>query len=297
MNIGRKCMVLVAMMSLLLWGCAKQVPPSTPVSELEKPVSTGAPVASTTVQFGDERWGFSWTYSENGRFVVLYLFDSETEPTFGQHGEPMGPDPKIIMYDLASQTNEEIQDVLFVSNDWLVIKQQDQWHRINTVDGTKYTLDKASQEEDNNLCLGTRLVSFSGKGNRLGWINQDSTGLHVVDLETGEQWMVPAQDKLWRGWPDSEGKGAVFLEVSKDATSWPKQQTSCACLWCKQFAMAYGVYGWGGPSFLQIHVLEDGTREFGTLEDPEETTSKCTVSPKKEGDMLARGPWTIDCAE
>jgi hypothetical protein len=308
--------------AILSPACASPPPAEAPVVAVPSAAPTTAPTPPTSAStepspspppagafkppkglqggpFGGERWGFVQASSADGRLVVLRRFVGEARPSFGQHGESSTP-TEVTVFDRANGTERVIDDVIDVEPSRRFFLVLERGHVLvgDARSGAFVALDKADMEPDHNACLPPRQANFSAEGKRVGWTAAD--GFHVRDLKSGNEWVVKAKDRLWRGWPDDDGKGATLAEVPAGTTEWPHQNTSCACRWCGRFAMSYGMYGWSGPSFDLVHVAEDGSRKKA---DPAEgkgswhgpTTTGCTVEPKTNEHGLDHGPWQWKC--
>jgi hypothetical protein len=264
-----------------------QAPPSGPVSE---------------EPFGGSVWGFAETSTANGRIVVLRWF--ERQPSFGHHGEPSVA-PTLTAFDLVSGQKRELQELVEVaeSRRYLLVLAEGALWLIDGETGSWEALRDVDLEHDVNACLWPRQGAFSLHGARVGWINAQASALNVRELGSGEQWTVPAKGRLWRGWPDDQGRGAVLIEVPSGSSDWPVQGTSCACRWCNRFAMSYSTFGWSGPSFEIIAVAEDGSRREGQPPEGEyaihgPTSSGCKLkASEQDGESLEKGPWRWDCSK
>ena len=285
----------------LFLACFKSPSAIQQTTSLKKsPQSANFRPETFTKAFGDQRWGFVETYSSNGRLVVLRLFEGNKRPRFGQHGEPLDGEPTIVLYDLFKETQLVLQNIWGKSSSgrWLGIKTNGAWQIIDSYTGKPHTLPDISTENDENRCLLNRMSKFAVNSDRIGWINQQSSALHVWDLEQDKKWTLKGKGKIWRGWPDDSQKGATVLEISNTATAWPKQRTSCACLSCNRFAHSYGVYGWSGPKFKISHIAEDGSRQ------PASPASKrnfrpltCKLRAMIDEKRMGKGPWMWHCPQ
>lgn len=253
-----------------------------------------------TEPFGGERWGFVEASSANGRMVVLRRFHGEARPTFGHHGES-ADEPEVTVFDRVAGDERTIAEIIDidVTRRYLLVIADDALWLVDAETGSFEKLKDADMAPDSNACLAPRQASFSGKGKRVAWVTGKADSLTVRDLATGTEWRIEAKQRMWRGWPDDEGHGAVVIEVPA-GTDWPQQRTSCACRWCNRFAMSYGVYGWGGPAFTIERVGEDGSRDKGEPPQGEgvwhgKTTTGCELKPQSNDDGLERGPWQWQC--
>lgn len=277
-------------------------PPTAPV-ELTKadPDTTPAPGSVSEAPFGGTQWGFVQASSASGRVVVLRRFPGDEAPSFGHHGEP-SVWPELVVVDLTTNTERVVDtfvDIDFARR-WLMVLDDEQLWLVDGEQGSWEALPEVDMEPDQNRCLLPRQAAFSGQGARVGWVGTDGT-LHVRALGSGEQWRVATQGRLWRGWPDDEGRGAVLIEAPAQSSGWPLQNTSCACTWCGRFALSYGTYGWSGPSFEIVAVAADGTRTDGQPPELEyavhgPTSSGCELkASEQDGESLERGPWRWQC--
>lgn len=299
------------LLSLVLWcGCASSPPtlptessPQEPDTAASAAASTGAAngrSAQSSATFGGERYGFVEAWSANGRFVALRRFAGDEPPRFSHHGSASGGAPLVV---IDRETHEErpaheIVDVTPDRRRWL-LQDASGITLLDTETGSASPLGAA--EDDENRCLPPRQAAFSPRGARVAWIAGDARSATIRDLASGTQWTLASESKLWRIWPDDEGRGATVLEIPSDSASWPEQHTSCACRWCNRFAASYGFYGWGGPAFTIAHVDDAGAR--ATLEEPPEmerswtgpTDEGCVVEPESEEEALEHGPWRLTC--
>src|SRR5690606_1661218 len=216
------------------------------------------PAALLTDSFGGERWGFAEASSASGRHVVLRRFTGEDPPRFGHHGET-AEEPEVTVFDRVTGQERRIDDLIDVAPSrrfMLVLADGAVW-LLDGATGDWAELEEADMEEDGNRCLPPRQATFSARGTRIAWVTAGASSLALRDLATGDQWSLPAGGRLWRGWPLDDARGAVLAELPADSTGWPVQNTSCACRWCNRFALSFGFYGWGGPSFAMKRVDQD----------------------------------------
>jgi len=283
---------------------AQPVQPAPPASGPVQAAPAEAQLQATgplrTDAFGGNRWGFVEASSANGRMVVLRRFHGDARPSFGHHGES-ADEPEVTLFDRVTgqeRTFSEIIDI-DVTRRYLLLIGDDALWLVDAETGSFEALKGADMEPDGNACLAPRQASFSTKGKRVAWVTDKAGSLTVRDLATGTAWRIAAKQRMWRGWPQDDGRGAVVIEVPA-GTGWPQQQTSCACRWCNRFAMSYGVYGWGGPPFAIEQAAEDGSRSKGEAPASEgvwhgKTTAGCELKPQSSDDGLERGPWQWQC--
>ena len=285
-------------------GASKADPEAAPLAT-EPGAVDKAPKGLRADAFGGEHWGFVEASSKSGRLVFLRQFPGKQKPTFGHHGESLGAHPSLSAFDRVTGDSRDVTELIAVAGDrrwFLAVHEQFLW-LIDGDSGRWSQLTDVDMDGDANACLPPRHGNFSAQGTRVGWISNDASKLHVRDLDSGETWTVPAKERLWRGWPDSDGKGAVLAEVSSKDKGWPMQRTSCACRWCNRFAMSYGVYGWGGPAFDLVHVAEDGTRTPGKPDEGKggwhgATDGGCELEASQTDRVgLGLGPWRWDCSK
>jgi hypothetical protein len=267
------------------------------------PPAAPAPAGSgklRTDSFGGDRWGFAEASSADGRLVVLRRFEGDEKPSFGHHGESSAA-TAVTVFDRSSGAERAIDEIIDVdpSRRWFLVLERGQPLLGDARSGAFAPLDKADTDRDHNACLAPRQATFSAAGKRVAW--PTAAGLRVRDLGSGSEWLVKPKDRLWRGWPDDDGRGATLAEVPAGSTDWPAQNTSCACRWCGRFAMSYGFYGWRGPAFTLEHVAEDGSRKQADPPKGErkwhgKTESGCELAAKSEEHGLERGPWQWKCS-
>jgi hypothetical protein len=296
-------------------------PPSVEPADVEAPVGSeplitapveqpgddleGSPLGPVSLApFGGSVWGFVETASASGRIVVLRWFPGEQPPSFGHHGSA-SVRPTLTAFDLVGGQQRELVELVSVdaTRRYIVALADDALWLIDGERGTWEALPDVDLEQDQNPCLWPRQAAFSVDGARLGWVAADAARLNVRELETGARWTVAAKGRLWRAWPDEQGRGAVLVEVPAGSSGWPIQGTSCACRWCNRFARSYSNYGWSGPSFEIVAVAADGSRGEGSPPDSGvalvgPTSSGCTLhASEQDGESLERGPWRWDCAD
>lgn len=277
-------------------------PPSqAPATPAQPAAASVAGNGLRTDAFGGERWGFVEISSANGRLVVLRRFRGPDKPSFGQHGE-VRDTPDLTVFDRFTGSERDIDEIIDINPDrrWLLALDERSLWLVDADSGDWLLVADVDLSSDHNRCLSPRQAAFSITGQHVGWVAGDAQSLTVRNLETGEEWSVAAQGRLWRGWPDDDGRGAILAEVDAQASEWPSQRTSCACRWCNRFAASFGFYGWGGPSFTFHHVAADGTRT--AAEPPEikgvwhdKTSTGCELVPASTEEALERGPWRWQC--
>lgn len=276
--------------------------PAAPPEAAAGPAQLAQPAGSKlrTDPFGGARWGFVEASSASGRLVVLRRFHGDTRPTFGHHGET-ADEPEVTVFDRVTGEERTIADIIDIdaTRRFLLILADDALWLADGESGSFEALPGVDMGDDGNACLAPRQANFSGKGKRVAWVSDDGRDLTVRDLATRAEWRISAKQRIWRGWPDDDGRGAVLIEVPA-GTGWPEQRTSCACRWCNRFALSYGVYGWGGPAFTIERVAEDGTRAVGSPPDSEgewhgKTATGCELTPASADAGLERGPWQWKC--
>ncbi|MCA9575999.1 MAG: hypothetical protein R3B40_13280 [Polyangiales bacterium] len=296
--------------ALALLGCAAGagtsggVAPAVLVAPSTEGVQQGAEGSTRPLSpepFGEDRYGFVEASSANGRYVALRRFVERDEPQFGHHGEVMGG-ADLVVVDLVDLSERPFDEVVDVTPDrrFMLLSVGDAPVLLDSVRGRFEALRDADTRSDHNACLGPRQAVFSAAGARLGWVVDQARALRVRDLASGEEWSVPASTPLWRGWPDDEGRGAVLAEVPAGSAEWPQQHTSCACRWCNRFAMSFGFYGWGGPTFALTHVDGAGVRTSSEVTEGERRwhgpdDAGCTLTPEDGERGYAQGPWRRAC--
>jgi hypothetical protein len=272
--------------------------PAPQQAQAQQQAPAAAPLR--TEPFGGTRWGFVEASSANGRFVVLRRFHGDARPSFGHHGET-SDQPEVTVFDRVTGQERPISEIIDIdaTRRFLLLIADGALWLADAETGNFESLEGADMDDDGNACLSPRQATFSAKGKRVAWVTDKAGSLTVRDLATGARWPIAAKQRIWRGWPEDDGRGAVVLEVPA-GTDWPQQQTSCACRWCNRFAMSYGVYGWGGPSFAIERVAEDGSRS--PAEPPQgegewhgKTIAGCELKPQSEDSGLERGPWQWRC--
>ena len=264
--------------------------------------SPGAAAAALVDEaFGGERWGFVEASSRDGRLVVLRRFAGAERPSFGHHGET-DEEPVVTVFDRVSGQERDVDDIIDVdpSRRWMLLLDDGGVFLVDGSSGAWQPL-VGDVENDRNSCLPPRQAAFSTGGKRVAWVSSGDAALAVRDLDTGEEWSIPATGRLWRGWPLEDGRAAVLAELAEGTREWPEQRTSCACRWCNRFALSAGYYGWSGPSFTFHRVDDEGART--TIAGPPEgggdwhgkTDDGCTLAPSSEQERLERGPWRWTC--
>ena len=263
----------------------------------------GATAAAVPLEgaFGGERWGFVEASSRDGRLVVLRRFTGAERPTFGHHGET-DEEPVVTVFDRVSGQERDVDDIIDVdpTRRWLLLLDDGEVFLVDGSSGAWQPLG-GDVDSDRNACLPPRQAAFSAGGKRVAWVSSGDAALAVRDLDSGEEWSIPATGRLWRGWPLDDGRAAVLAELAQGTGGWPEQRTSCACRWCNRFALSFGTYGWSGPPFTFHQVDEQGARK--TVAGPPEgggdwhgtTDAGCALAPSSEQDRLERGPWRWTC--
>ncbi len=233
------------------------------VAEIEDSEPTAG--ALLTDHFGNSRWGFVEISSANGRLVVLRRFHGPDKPVFGQHGEVSGTQPQLTVFDRFSGEQHDLAEIIDIdsSRRWLLAISQNQLWLIDAENGKWEALVGVDMDSDGNACLPPRQASFSAKGRKLAWIVDGGRSVTVRELSTAREWSVSVRGRVWRAWPDDEGRGITLGELDPSVQGFPIQNTSCACIWCGRFALSYGFYGWSGPSWKFEHVAENGARSEG----------------------------------
>ncbi|RLB57175.1 MAG: hypothetical protein DRJ42_01260 [Deltaproteobacteria bacterium] len=273
---------------------------SASAAQRESEVATEHPAPGQP--FGGSVYGFVEYSSDNGRIVLVRRFPGDERPQFGHHGSSSVPD-ELVAFDLVEGTERVIDNWVEFANGrrFVLLVDERQLWLVDANGGSWEALPNADVEDDGNRCLGPRGGGFSPDGTRVAWVQDGSNSLRVRDLETREEWDVASQGRVWRGWPDDEGRGAMMLETPAQSTGWPTQQTSCECRWCNRFAMSMGFYGWGGPAFENIAVAGDGSRSAGSPSGDQydirgETTAGCSLEAAEDnGENLEHGPWRWMC--
>ncbi|MBW2462458.1 MAG: hypothetical protein JRH11_12490 [Deltaproteobacteria bacterium] len=278
------------------------VPTQQSASAADGPSAASSEHATPGEAFGGSVYGFVEYSSDNGRIVLVRRFAGDDRPLFGHHGESSVP-AELIVFDLVLGTERVVDNWVALANGrrFVLLVDEGQLWLVDASGGSWEALPNADVEDDGNRCLGPRGGSFSGDGSRVAWVQDGSNSLRVRNLETREEWDVPSHGRIWRGWPDDDGRGAILLETPTQSTDWPVQQTSCACRWCNRFAMSMGFYGWAGPAFDNIAVAEGGSRSAGAASEGSheirgETTAGCTIEAAEDnGESLEHGPWRWLC--
>jgi hypothetical protein len=252
--------------------------------------------------FGGERWGFVEASSVNGRLVVLRRFQGSVAPTFHQHGESSVA-TDVAVFDTVHGIERAVEELIEIDSKrrWLLVLAKGLLLG-DSETGEFVELSGADQDADTNQCLAPRQGTFSVDGSRVAWIAKGSRELRVRELGSGQEWNVRGDSRIWRGFPDDDGRGAILLEVPAKSTGWPVQNTSCACRWCTRFAASFGFYGWSGPPFTITHVDEAGNRAGGgeppSSDAPSHgpTDARCELKAAGiEESRVERGPWRWQC--
>lgn len=299
------------LVSLVGCGSGSGGPPTTTpdhahvTPDLQSPAGTAPAQASTLVlatqPFGGERYGFVEATSANGRYVALRRFAGTDEPQFGHHGEVEGG-AELVLVDLTDASERPLAEIIDVtpSRRFFLLLEHDAPVLLNTETGTSTALLDADARSDTNTCLEPRQASFSPLGGRVGWVIDNGTGFRVRDLASDDEWSAHSSAAIWRGWPDDEGRGVVLAEIPAGSSGWPEQHTSCACRWCNRFAMSFGFYGWGGPTFSLVHVDANGIRTPSEAPESARTWRDtddhgCTIAPLEGERGYSHGPWHREC--
>ena len=313
---NRTCAIVTTVLAMLaLAGCssAEHFSPLTqtatgkvqpaPKLAVAAEIEDAEPTADAllTGHFGNSRWGFVEISSANGRLVVLRRFHGPDKPVFGQHGE-VSVQPQLTVFDRFSGEQHDLTEIIDIdfSRRWLVAISQNQLWLIDAENGKWEALAGVDMDSDGNACLPPRQASFSVMGRKLAWIVDGGRSITVRELSTAREWSVSARGRVWRAWPDDEGRGITLADLDPSVQGFPIQNTSCACIWCGRFALSMGFHGWSGPSWKFEHVAEDGTRSEGMPPNREgswhgKTESGCELKTAFADGNLEKGPWHWDC--
>ncbi len=252
----------------------KPAPDEGVLEALAPVVAARAATVEARAAVGDGEQGFVWWLSSGGALAVIYVFEDTDgsgaiELRFGHHGEPFGDQPVAYLVDLGRGTRTKIDQVVAMSPTG---------SHVATMAGGELTIwDGATGEAtstsgwamdlngDGNACMSPRQLTFDGVGgvwyqdagsSSTVWRTLDGKETKKHWLESGARpWRTEAVAPGWGAWltipVDTDGDGQLTL---------PRQNTSCACLYCNRFAASMGFYGWSGDAFA-FSLLPPGGAE------------------------------------
>ncbi len=198
--------------------------------------------------------GFVEWADAKGTVFILRVFDRDTnkdgkiEGRVGEHGEPEGDTPRLVVVDregiVLIAPNELIatdsSSRFFVYQLGVALFLFDAHTSASTI-----LADADFTADLGNPCMKPRAAAFDISGRWLGWMLPENR-YRIRDLKTGAEETVQASGKLWRAEPTPFGWAAMKV-VEIDAR-FPMEKTSCACSWCPRFARSIGKYGVDGRS-------------------------------------------------
>lgn len=249
-----------------------------PTVDLPSPQTLSRVSGVNRRSFGGAHSGFAQWLSSNGRLVLLRRFlhdhdsDGQVSPTFGQHGEPIGDQPTLALFDLTSGTNEVFDEIIATDpgGQFAVLRKEHHLWLFDASSGGRLdlTASGADPNGDRNACLPPRQATFDPMGRTVIWLRQSPPGYVTRRLSDGHEVTVnhsQSSGLLWRAEPLALTGWVLLYEIAADTDgdgqiSFPLQGTSCACRWCGRFAMSMSFFGWDGDEFRFVLVDPNGDR-------------------------------------
>ena len=230
------------------------------------------PAAFTVVEPKKVVWveGFEtildWVGAEGRIATVLVLENEEIrdgEMRFGNHGEFLGPEPKLRIIDRVAGRDIPADDVVAraPNNEFLVIRRAQELILINARTAGEEVIPNVDLRPDNNPCQPNRSALFDPTGTYLGWVTKDNK-FRVRELRTkAEKTFVPPSNRtIWRGQPGAHADWVTLQTIDtpeNGEVEFPRSKTSCRHRWAKRFAESIGFYGWQGEFDADL-VRDDG---------------------------------------
>jgi len=241
-------LVVAVLVSMALIACDREQ-----ASREERPRSDESQNARWTSTF-DGKGIVEWLSPADGRYLVMRAFDRDTdengriEVRIGQHGEPEGDEPRLVLVDTRT-SDTQILEALFATggHPWLAFRRKARDRPevvlLDTGSGMSEVLDGVTTVDDANPCLGPRGVSLSPDGRAIASIESDERSIRIGatrKLETLERVEVPG--RVWRIESLTEDWSLVHLVENE----FPRAKTTCVCSWCRGIATSLGSYGFEG---------------------------------------------------
>src|SRR5688572_6236727 len=223
--------------------------------------------------FGDSMLGKASWLSANGRFAVLFLVARDTdgngriEAQFGQHGEPLGDEPRPWLFEIDAGRGVEYDELLEIdaADRVVVLRKQTEVVAIDTETSASSVLadTRSLVGADSNRCLPPRKLALDPHHPRVALLNGEPPRLTIRELDGASDSTIMARaGYLWRARFTSTPDWLELLLIDQPqagrSLQLPQQNTSCACRYCGLFALSQGFYGWEGPPFRSVLIAPDG---------------------------------------
>jgi len=209
--------------------------------------------------------GFVEWADGKGDVFLLRVFDRDTnsdgkvEGRVGEHGEPEGDLPRLVLVDRKGASLLEPDELIATdSNSRFFVYERgtELWLFDAQVKSSTVLSDADTTADVANPCMKPRQAAFDISGRWLGWMVHGNR-YRIRDLKTGAEDTLTPPGRLWRAEPTPFGWAAMKLVEPEGA--FPKEKTSCACAWCPRFARSIGRYGFEGRS---SSMLVNATRSI-----------------------------------
>ncbi len=221
--------------------------------------------------FGGDALGFVDFLERDGRFVVMHQFledtdgDGKIDPELGDHGEPEGDLPTVVIEDLRTGARTMYDELIEMDPRWrfVVVRHEADLFFVDAEGAKK--LEGADPRADANPCMPARQASIDASGRWLTYLKTEPDRVVVRDLRTGTEREIVPEGKLWRAEPTSLG-WVMITEIVEDTDgddvlNWPRRQGSCVCRWCSRFAKSMGhAGGFAGDKARPVIVDANGNR-------------------------------------
>lgn len=209
-----------------------------------------APASLSPGSFGDTHLGFVEWLERDGRFVVYYQFDRDTDEdgditvSFGDHGEPLGDLPTVYTKMLPAGSTQSWSELIATDPNgrWVVLRDDDELYALSA--RKRWKVEDADLRPDKSPCNPSRQAAIDPTGTWMSYLRREPHRAVLRNLETGEEREYKAAAELWRAEPTPLG-WAVLRESADDTdgdgdVTWPQREGTCVCTWCKRFATSLG---------------------------------------------------------
>ncbi len=238
--------VILCFLAIFASGCQSKAS-KQPAASILQPVG----LVTTTLSAAP---GFVEWADAKGEVFLLRVFDRDTnsdgkiEGRVGEHGEPEGDLPRLVLVNRKGAGLLEPDELIATDSNsrFFVYRRAAELLLFDAQTKSSTMLADADTSADvANPCMKPRQAAFDISGRWLGWIIQGNR-YRVRDLKTGAEETLTPPGRLWRAEPTPFGWAAMKIVEPEDA--FPKEKTSCACSWCPRFARSIGRYGFEGRS-------------------------------------------------
>lgn len=265
--------------------------------EVEKPRDAGERVQWQSVFEG--KAVVEWVSPSAGRFVVMRAFDRDTDASgdieirIGQHGEPEGDEPTLLLFDTRSETSIELDEIYPPgAHSWLAFTRDETVQLLRAGAGTFSEISNVDARDDSNACLGPRGLSLSDDGRAIAIIESGGASIRMGstrDIENLD--VVRFDEQVWRVRALSRDWALVHL-----ADEFPRAKTTCVCAWCKGLASSVGNYGFEGEWSTRL-VRRDGLKLTFEGGAPVPLSSQVVLDERVREGGLKRVETEIDTLE